>query len=147
MSLLRFPLKCASFTIKRSTFFTTNMTPRRLRSRENFTRRYPSTTSKRYSSTFCLFSYVDRKFSFKESDAREYTRKAAQFESISVDPDSFINDLQESICIMLRDGDQLAFLHRPFQEYFTALFLANRERLGGLAKLSRPSQTCCLTTT
>jgi hypothetical protein len=44
-----------------------------------------------------------------------------------VSDEEFASDLEESICFLLRDGDSYSFLHRSFQEYFTALFLAQRQ--------------------
>ncbi len=82
---------------------------------------------KRLLSTFSLFSYIDRKIALTDKEAREYVRKATQYESINIDPDSYISDLHESVCILLKDGDLYTFLHRSFQEYFVALFLASRE--------------------
>jgi NACHT domain-containing protein len=82
---------------------------------------------KRVLTTFCLFSYIDRKVSFSEEMARKYVKKAVLYEAVSVDEQMFVNDLQESICLFLEDGDSLSFLHRSFQEYFSALFLAQRD--------------------
>ncbi|WP_338832026.1 NACHT domain-containing protein [Bradyrhizobium sp. 27S5] len=97
----------------------------------SFKRKFYTTLSvddfKRVLTTYCLFSYVDRQISFNEEAARQYTRKAALYETVTVNDQMFVNDLQEPICLLLKDGDSLAFLHRSFQEYFTALFLAQRD--------------------
>lgn len=97
----------------------------------SFKRKFYTTLSiddfKRILTTFSLFSYVDRQIAFNDETARQYVRKAALYEALSVDDQMFVNDLQESICLLLKDGDSLSFLHRSFQEYFTALFLAQRD--------------------
>ena len=82
---------------------------------------------KRLLTVFSLFTYIDRKFSMTAIEANDYVKKAAQYESISISAHDFLKDLNESICILLMDGDKYTFLHRSFQEYFVALFLANRE--------------------
>lgn len=79
---------------------------------------------KRILATFSFFSYLDRKISFTDEAARDYIRKAASYESIKVDDQLCLNDLQESLCLLLRDGDVLTFLHRSFQEYFVAVFVS-----------------------
>ncbi len=87
----------------------------------------PTDDFKRILTTFCLFSYVDRKVSFNEETARHYMKNAIVYETLDVSDQMMVNDLQESICLLLRDGESLSFLHRSFQEYFTALFLAYRD--------------------
>lgn len=97
----------------------------------SFRRKFYTTLSiddfKRLFATFCMFTYLDRKISPLENEAKQYIAKSIEYEGINLDPMDFLKDLQESICIILKDGDNCAFLHRSFQEYFVALFLAERQ--------------------
>ncbi|WP_210559052.1 MULTISPECIES: NACHT domain-containing protein [unclassified Pseudomonas] len=78
---------------------------------------------KKVLSAFSVLGYADRKYSFSESELLEYVRKAGGVYSIAFQPDEFIRDLLDSVCILQRDGLNFTFTHRSFQEYFTALFL------------------------
>ena len=42
---------------------------------------------------------------------------------IGFDPDNFIFDLENAVCLMHKDGLEYVFSHRSFQEYFSAIFL------------------------
>lgn len=81
---------------------------------------------KRIFMTFCFTSYVDKKYSFDEHSLRRYADKALQYEDSSVKHADFQNDLIKNICIMHQEGETISFIHRSFQEYFTALFLSKR---------------------
>lgn len=76
--------------------------------------------------TLCFFSYVDRVFYFNEEQINRYVGDAAQYEAVSVNPSKYIRDLIENMCILLAEGDRVGYLHRSFQEYFSALFLSRR---------------------
>ena len=41
----------------------------------------------------------------------------------------FFQDLLVTICIVQRDGNFISFVHRSFQEYFTALFIVRSRSL------------------
>jgi hypothetical protein len=47
---------------------------------------------------------------------------------VECDPEQFLNDLLVTVCILQRDGLHVTFVHRSFQEYFTALFASQRSR-------------------
>ncbi|QPC91370.1 NACHT domain-containing NTPase [Mesorhizobium sp. INR15] len=81
---------------------------------------------KRIFMTFCFTSYVDKKYSFDESSLRRYSEKAIQYEDSNVKYSDFQHDAIKNICIMHREGEVISFIHRSFQEYFTALFLSKR---------------------
>lgn len=77
--------------------------------------------------TFCLMSYLDSVHSFEdEASIMKYIEKAIQYEGVKALSRDLKDDLVDNICIVLHDGEQFAFLHRSFQEYFSAVFLANR---------------------
>ena len=50
--------------------------------------------------------------------ALNYARVTAKVENV-------IRDLYEAVCLFQRDGVNTVFVHRSFQEYFCALFMAN----------------------
>jgi hypothetical protein len=89
---------------------------------------------KRLFSTFCLLSYVESQLSLEEEQAKKYIALAAQHEKLAVSSESFLKDLSQSISILPQDGHLYSFLHRSFQEYFTAIFLSERqtENMGAL---------------
>jgi hypothetical protein len=71
---------------------------------------------------FCAASYTRNMLTFSEAEAVESVRVALEYESLDADPVLFLNDLFESVCILQKDGLQITFVHRSFQEYFTAVF-------------------------
>ncbi|RWG01644.1 hypothetical protein [Mesorhizobium sp.] len=79
--------------------------------------------------SFCYFSYSERKFSFEIDSLKKFITRAAEYLSISVDIKATAEDFIESLCIIVKDGDQHSFLHRSFQEYGAATFLCT-ERVG-----------------
>jgi hypothetical protein len=81
---------------------------------------------KRLFMTFCFTSYVDKRYSFDEALVKRYAEKALLYEDISAAPNDFQHDVIKNICIMHQEGETISFIHRSFQEYFTALFLSKR---------------------
>jgi len=77
---------------------------------------------------FCYLTYIQGSYNF-ESDAQiiNYINEACEFCGIDVSSKNVLSDLHESICIIVRDGAEYSFLHRSFQEYGVAEFLANEE--------------------
>jgi hypothetical protein len=81
---------------------------------------------KRLFMTFCFTSFIEKKHSFDDSSLRRYADKSLNYEDISVKSDDFRVDLLKNICIMHQEGETISFIHRSFQEYFSALFLSKR---------------------
>jgi hypothetical protein len=84
----------------------------------------PSDEFKKILSYLCLVSYYDQKYEFKIDELKAYVKKGLSIDEISLDVDSFVKDLLESICIMQKDGIPIVFSHRTFQEFFSAFCLA-----------------------
>lgn len=80
---------------------------------------------KKVLSAFSVLGYADRKYTFSEEELFDYVTKAGGVFSINLDSADFIRDLLDSVCILQRDGLNITFTHRSFQEYFTALFLVS----------------------
>ncbi|WP_409188475.1 NACHT domain-containing protein [Bradyrhizobium sp. RDM4] len=79
-------------------------------------------------SAFCFISYLQEELSFLQHRAIEIIRSALEMTEVECDPEQFLNDLLVTVCILQRDGLYVTFVHRSFQEYFTALFASQRSR-------------------
>lgn len=73
---------------------------------------------------FCYKSLVDSKISFTEEELNSYVNKASIISGIELDSADFSQDIIESVSMMQRDGSKILFIHRSFQEYFAAIFIA-----------------------
>ena len=78
---------------------------------------------------FCSMSYLEQRFSFNEASLHHLAEKAIQYARNnnanirkSVTADNFLSDLHSSVCMLHQDGIEVAFVHRSFQEYFSAVF-------------------------
>ncbi|WP_197461640.1 NACHT domain-containing NTPase, partial [Acetobacter malorum] len=82
-------------------------------------------------SAFCSIGYLNQKYAFTEELIKEYTEKSLNYSS-TITPsmknrsnvDNFIKDMTESVCLIQKDGLEYSFVHRSFQEYFTAIFIS-----------------------
>ncbi len=79
---------------------------------------------KRLFSYFCLVTYYDEKVTFSKIELISYINKAVRLEGCSIDPDMFLNDLVNSVCMLVPDGIVYSFSHRSFQEFFAAYCLS-----------------------
>lgn len=75
-------------------------------------------------SVFCYDTYVDSRSQFSDSELAEYFTAAKEHYNSPVSTDDLVLDAKKSICVIQRDGLFNTFVHRSFQEYFTALFLS-----------------------
>ena len=78
---------------------------------------------------FCALSYVDRQFSFDETQMQKYVSDAVSACGLEIDVDAVIKDFRESISIMELVGLNYEFAHRSFQEYFYAKFVITDRKL------------------
>lgn len=76
-------------------------------------------------SVFCLMSYIAFDINFTKQKAIEYIDKAKKRTSIKVDSQKFLDECVESVNLLFKDGDLYTFVHRSFQEYFTAYSVVN----------------------
>lgn len=76
-------------------------------------------------STFCAFTYLDEKYTMSVSEIERYSKTAIAYAGLECAAAKFIEDLLKTICVIIQDGDELSFIHRSFQEYFTAKFIIN----------------------
>ena len=80
---------------------------------------------------FCALSYFEEKYSFDETSLHKIMDGAMKYfgqskaVKITFTSAQMVDDLRESVCMLHQDGTDIAFVHRSFQEYFTAFFLTN----------------------
>lgn len=74
-------------------------------------------------SAFCYRTLAKQEVSFSDGDFRFHLSRAAAATEIEVDIDVYASDLVAHVCVVMRDGLNLHFIHRSFQEYFAAVYL------------------------
>ncbi len=92
-----------------------------------FNRQFESKLSAdRFRSVFAAFCYrtlaLD-KISFSDEEYRHHISRASEVTEIQFDAECFGKDLVFAVCVVMRDGLKLHFIHRSFQEYFAALYI------------------------
>jgi hypothetical protein len=75
-------------------------------------------------SVFCLQTYDKGKYQFSRMEALKYIDKSKVLTLLNYNSEEFLKDILQAVCLMLEDGLLIVFDHRSFQEYFTALFIA-----------------------
>lgn len=80
---------------------------------------------KRALSLFCFITYYEGKNSFSDKEIIEIIEKSMKIEKYKIQADSFLKDMMESVCLLQKDGIQIMFTHRSFQEFFAAYCLAH----------------------
>jgi hypothetical protein len=78
-------------------------------------------------SAFCAISYSKSSYAFAKGDLIKDIGKALNYYQRPCKPEQFLHDLVESVCLMHIEGFEYHFVHRSFQEYFCALFLATSD--------------------
>lgn len=73
-------------------------------------------------SYFCFITYHPGQIEFTRDELINILKKT-QASKVSFDINHYIYDLENSLCVLYRDGVKYKFTHRSFQEYFTAVFL------------------------
>lgn len=68
--------------------------------------------------------YLDNSEGFENKKKFKETLNSIQkISGISFNKDNFINDLIESVCIILKEGEFYEYVHKSFLEFFTAEFI------------------------
>ena len=74
-------------------------------------------------SYICFKSYFASQYAFGETELREHIESAKSKTGINhFNTDDYIEDLSQSICLLIKDGIKYCFTHRSFQEYFAAFY-------------------------
>ena len=84
----------------------------------------PSDVFKIVFSTFCFSSYVKGKIEFTHDEIIEELTKAGK-KVPNFNAEKYLEDIKSGVCLIFIDGLNYRFIHRSFQEYFTALYLKN----------------------
>ena len=80
-------------------------------------------TFKKYLAEFCALTYHSAMYEFEESTMLSVFEQVVEDNGLNIDPELFIKDVTEKLCLIYKDGDVYEFIHRSFQEYFTAVYL------------------------
>lgn len=75
--------------------------------------------------SFSILTYLDQKYFFEHVGCIEYLEKAKEISNQDFVPSLYLDDLQDAVCVLQKDGLGYTFTHRSFQEYFTAIFIVN----------------------
>ena len=72
---------------------------------------------------FCFHSYFREDYEFSKDSILSYIEKGIQKLGLSqVRAQDYINDLRDSVCLLVEEGDTYRFSHRSFQAYFAACY-------------------------
>ena len=82
-----------------------------------------SDTFKECFSIFCILTYQKAKTEFTSPEIDEIFKKFPPRIKNVLNIDDFIDDLENALCVLYREGNRYKFTHRSFQEYFVAYFL------------------------
>ena len=83
-----------------------------------------------YLTRFCAFSYGREMYSFTKEEYYEVFEEAKtgfEEESERFSATDFLDDMISTVCIFYEEGQKYHFVHRSFQEYFTACFLRRKD--------------------
>ncbi len=90
-----------------------------------------------YFAEFCARTYKAEILEFTAQSFAEYMNKVIAHQRIPTKATArdFLLDLTDNLCIMYKEGEKYYFIHRSFQEYFSAVFFSNQmddqlERIG-----------------
>lgn len=72
----------------------------------------------------CYLTYFNSVYSFSRSEILRFVTAASEKSGIAVDPEKYLYDCQMTLCLIVEDGNKFAFVHRSFQEYFTAKLIS-----------------------
>jgi hypothetical protein len=99
--------------------------------KELYTRKHrsdlPIDVFKKVLCVLCAATYSREIFQFRESELLDQVGMALRYTNVRASAADFAADLTEAVCILQRDGTEISFTHRSFQEFFCALFLARSD--------------------
>ena len=81
-----------------------------------------------YFAEFCARTYRAELLEFTETSFAEYMNKVIVHRKKPIEASirDFLKDLTDNLCIMYKEGEKYYFIHRSFQEYFTAVFFSTQ---------------------
>ena len=80
----------------------------------------------KYFAQFCARTYTNEILEFTDITFADYMNKVIQKipNTREIKAKDFLLDLTDNLCIMYHEGGKYYFIHRSFQEYFTAVYFA-----------------------
>ncbi len=79
---------------------------------------------KRLLAHFCFKTYLKEEYEFSWDSIRDRLKNSIQKLKLKVTADEYLTDLQNVVCMIVKDGDTYRFSHRSFQAYFAAYYTA-----------------------
>ena len=80
-------------------------------------------------SALSIQSYIEHKINFSKNEIINYLQISKDIVDVqNFDEELVLDDLLQSLCIIVRDGLLYTFTHRSFQEYFSAIFISKCEK-------------------
>jgi len=76
---------------------------------------------KRIFSYFCFKSFFKSQYEFTHSQIIAYLEESKIKLNIKFNSEYYLNDLDNSVCMLIHEGLNYKFAHRSFQEYFAAI--------------------------
>ena len=74
-------------------------------------------------SHFCFQTYLKEVYEFSKTELLAYLNKSLSKVGFArIDPNEYLEDLCNAVCIIVEDGDVFRFSHRSFQAYFAACY-------------------------
>ena len=73
-------------------------------------------------SKFCFLSYIREQISFEKHEIIDTIGQSSK-KIAEINPEDYLDDLQNAVCLIYLDGLKYLFTHRSFQEYFSAIYL------------------------
>lgn len=83
----------------------------------------PEEEFKRLFAIFCAASYTKSKYEFSRDEIERFLLQSIKAASLDANVAQVIHDLTQSVCVMQFENLEYSFVHRSFQEYFTAVYL------------------------
>ncbi|MBR1477371.1 MAG: NACHT domain-containing protein [Lachnospiraceae bacterium] len=82
-----------------------------------------------YLEEFCAKSYKEEDYDYTWDKMDYYLRnlKIKEKERTKFTTRDFIEDLEHNLCLMYFEADEYHYVHRTFQEYFTAVYFSNKK--------------------
>lgn len=73
---------------------------------------------------FCYRTLAKHQISFASIDIRSELERTIEICEYECTTEDLLHDMLESVCLLQRDGGKIHFIHRSFQEFFAADFMA-----------------------
>lgn len=81
---------------------------------------------KYYFGEFCAITYEQEKYHFSPTELDNCFQMVIDMNDLDTFSERFVDDITGKICLLYLDGSDYYFVHRSFQEYFTAYFFSKQ---------------------